>query len=51
MSKSEVLVLAKKHIIQLERERRVLEGENRELEENVEGLKRRWVRLGGICMP
>jgi hypothetical protein len=51
VSKAEVLVLAKKHIMRLERERRALEEENRGLEGSVAELKRRWVGLGGICMP
>jgi hypothetical protein len=51
VSKAEVLVLAKKHIMELERERRALEAENMDLENSVEELKRRWVGLGGICMP
>ncbi len=51
VSKVEVLVLAKKHIMELERERRVLEAENMDLENNIDELKRRRVGLGGICMP
>jgi hypothetical protein len=51
VSKAEVLILAKKHIEELEREKRELEEENVGLEETVTELKKRWVNLGGVCMP
>jgi predicted nuclease with TOPRIM domain len=51
VSKAEVLVLAKRRITQLEREKKALEGEKEELEGDVEELKRRFVGMGGICMP
>ncbi len=51
VSKVEVLVLAKQHIIELEREKRTLEAENMDLENSIDELKKRWVGLGGICMP
>jgi len=51
VSKAEVLVLAKKHIMDLERETRMLEDENKTLAGDVEGLKRRWVELGGVVVP
>ncbi|CAM6005576.1 unnamed protein product [Sphagnum balticum] len=51
VSKVEVLVLAKKHIRELEREEMVLEEENQGLEGSVKEWKRRWVGMGGICMP
>jgi predicted nuclease with TOPRIM domain len=51
VSKAEVLILAKKHIEELEREKRELEEENVGLEETVIELKKRWVNLGGVCMP
>jgi len=51
VSKVEVLVLAREHIEELERERAVLTGENQELQGSVIELKGMWVGLGGICMP
>ena len=51
VSKAEVLVLAKRHIMQLEREKKVLEEEKSELEGNVLELKSKFVAMGGICMP
>ncbi len=51
VSKADVLVLAKKHIMDLEQETKMLEDENRCLAGDVEGLKRRWVGLGGMVMP
>ena len=51
VSKAEVLMLAKRHIVQLEREKMELEGRRRELESGVEDLKRRFVGMGGVCMP
>ena len=51
VSKAEVLVLAKKHIMELERETRELEVENEILEDSIEELKKRWVEQGGMVMP
>jgi predicted nuclease with TOPRIM domain len=51
VSKSEVLVLAKQHIQQLEEEKSVLEKERQELEASVEEMRRKWIRLGGVCLP
>jgi hypothetical protein len=51
VSKAEVLVLARKHIEELEREKTVLAEENQELQGGVIELKGMWVGLGGICMP
>jgi len=51
VSKAEVLMLAKRHIMQLENEKRVLEDERQELEGDVGELKRRFVGMGGFCMP
>lgn len=51
VSKAEVLVLAKRHIIQLEREKKVLEEERSGLEGDVLELKSKFVAMGGICMP
>jgi len=51
VSKAEVLVLAKRHIEQLEREKAKLEMDNEDLEQKLEELKKRWVGMGGICMP
>lgn len=51
VSKAEVLILAKKYIEELEREKRELEEENSGLEETVTELKKRWVNLGGVCLP
>ncbi|KAH6666317.1 hypothetical protein B0J14DRAFT_200860 [Halenospora varia] len=50
VSKAEVLVLAKEHIRELERENRMLEEENFGLKNAVEELRRRWVELGGVVM-
>jgi hypothetical protein len=51
VSKAEVLMLAKRHIVQLEREKMMLEGQRVELESDLEELKRRFVEMGGVCMP
>jgi predicted nuclease with TOPRIM domain len=51
VSKAEVLELAKRHIMQLESEKLVLEEERRGLEGDIEELKRRFVRMGGVCLP
>ena len=51
VSKAEVLVLARRHILQLETEKKVLEEKRSELEGDVVELKRRFVGIGGICMP
>jgi hypothetical protein len=45
------LMLAKRHIVQLEHEKMVLEEQRMELENGVEELKRRFVQMGGVCMP
>jgi BMFP domain-containing protein YqiC len=50
-SKTEVLIHAKSHIKELERREKALEDENLELEGAMKDLKRRWVGLGGNCMP
>lgn len=50
VSKAEVLVLARKHIEELEREKTVLTEENQGLQGSVIELKGMWVGLGGICM-
>jgi hypothetical protein len=46
ISKAEVLVLAKKYIARLEKEKRELQGFNKELEGRMEDLRRRWTGLG-----
>jgi hypothetical protein len=51
VSKAEVLMLAKRHIVELEREKVVLEEEHHALESDVEEMKRRFVEMGGVCMP
>ena len=51
MSKADVLMLAKRHIVQLEREKMMLEEQRQKLQGNVQELKRRFVEVGGICMP
>lgn len=51
VSKADVLVLAKKHIVQLEREEMMLEEQRQNLQGNVQELKRRFMEVGGICMP
>ena len=48
VSKAEVLVLAKTHIVQLEREKMMLEEKRLALEKDVEDLKRRFVGVGGV---
>jgi hypothetical protein len=48
--KAEVLVFAKRHIMQLEREKRALEEQREELEDALGSLKRRFLPMGGI-MP
>jgi len=50
VSKAEVLMLAKRHILQLEREKKVLEEERSELQSDVIELKTRFVEMGGVCM-
>ncbi|KAH8679711.1 hypothetical protein BGZ60DRAFT_400501 [Tricladium varicosporioides] len=47
VSKAEVLMLAKRHIETLEREKRGLEDENRALMEDMRALKGAWVGMGG----
>ncbi|KAE9363631.1 hypothetical protein N431DRAFT_448217 [Stipitochalara longipes BDJ] len=44
VSKAEVLMLAQRHIVELEREKMMLESD-------VEELKRRFLEIGGVCMP
>lgn len=51
VSKAEVLVLAKKHIENLERTKKSLESDKRALAEDVQRLKGAWVRMGGDAMP
>lgn len=51
VSKAEVLVLAKNYIAKLEREKTELEEVNGSLEERIDGLRRRWVGLGGVVLP
>jgi hypothetical protein len=51
VSKAEVLMLAKRHIVQLEREKMMLEGQRMELESGLEKLKRMFTEMGGVCMP
>jgi predicted nuclease with TOPRIM domain len=51
VSKAEVLMLAKRHIVELEREKRMLEGQHHALEGDVEDLKKRFMEMGGACMP
>jgi len=51
VSKAEVLILAKSRIEELEAGKKSLEAERIELQTSFEGLKERWVDLGGICMP
>ncbi len=46
ISKSDVLILAKGHIEQLERKQRELERENKQMAARVEDLEERWRRLG-----
>jgi len=51
VSKADVLVLAKKHIMQLEREKMMLEEQRQKLQGNVQELKRKFMEVGGVCMP
>ena len=51
VSKADVLMLAKRHIVELEREKVMLEGRHDSLESDVEDLKRRFMEMGGVCMP
>ncbi|KAE8440645.1 hypothetical protein EG329_006997 [Mollisiaceae sp. DMI_Dod_QoI] len=51
VSKAEVLVLAKKHIENLERSKKSLELDKRALIEDLQQLKGAWVRIGGEVMP
>jgi hypothetical protein len=50
VSKAEVLMLAKRHIEKLEQENMSLEGNNKELLENMMHLRGTWARMGG-CVP
>lgn len=51
VSKAEVLLLARRHIENLEREKRGLEGRNGVLVENMQNLKGAWVCMGGQVLP
>ena len=51
VSKADVLVLAKKHIMQLEREKMMLEEQRQKLQGIVQELKRKFMEVGGVCMP
>jgi hypothetical protein len=51
VSKAEVLVLAKRHIQDLEREKMSLEGDKKALQEDVQRLKGAWVGRGGQILP
>lgn len=51
VSKAEVLVLARKHIKELERERRRLQDENERLGGVMLELRREWVESGGVVLP
>jgi hypothetical protein len=46
-----VLLLARRHIENLEREKRGLEGRNGVLVEDMENLKGVWVSMGGPVLP
>jgi hypothetical protein len=50
VSKAEVLVLAKRHIQRLEREKKALEDERGDLESRVRELRRRWEGVGGVVL-
>lgn len=50
-SKAEVLMLARKHIRELERERRGLEAENERLGGEMNELRKEWVDAGGVVLP
>lgn len=51
VSKAEVLLLARRHIENLEREKRGLEGRNRVLVEDIQNWKGAWVGSGGQVLP
>jgi hypothetical protein len=51
VSKAEVLMLAKRHVVELEREKMMLEGQHHALEGDVEDLKKKFMEMGGVCMP
>lgn len=51
VSKAEVLVLARKHIRDLERDRRRLEEDKERLGGRMGALKKRWVESGGVLLP
>lgn len=51
VSKADVLVLAKKHIVQLEREKLMLQEQRQKLQGNVQELKRKFMEVEGICKP
>jgi hypothetical protein len=51
VSKAEVLLLARRHIENLEREKRGLEGRNRVLVEDIQNWKGAWVGRGGQVLP
>jgi hypothetical protein len=51
VSKAEVLVLARRHIENLERQKKGLEGTNEVLMEDMQRLKGAWVDMGGQVLP
>lgn len=51
VSKAEVLILAKKYITDLEREKMHQEEENEQLQLAIMELNKKWVDMGGVCMP
>jgi hypothetical protein len=51
VSKAEVLMLAKRHIENLEHENTSLSGDNKVLQGDVQHLKGIWVRMGGQIFP
>jgi hypothetical protein len=51
VSKAEVLVLAKRHILQLERAKKALVEERSGLERDAVEWKARFVARGGVCVP
>jgi len=51
VGKAEVLMLAKRHILELERKKMMFESKRVKLETDVEKWKGRYVGLGGVCMP
>lgn len=51
VSKAEVLILAKKHIENLERTKKSLENDKKALLKDIQRLKRAWIATGGDVMP